>query len=132
MKGLIESAPVFTVNGSASLPLLSIGGISTSPAGARRLASRAVDAFLRYLETEQVRSGIPKSQRVVLQVIKQPVKVELLRGRPKTLPLMIFLTVLLVTAAIAFVLENLRPRVRSVSEEAAAPGAGTVRNRRSA
>ena len=127
VNGVIESAPASTVNGSASLPLLSIGGIATTPSQARRLASRAVNAFLLYLETKQAKSGIPKSQRVVLQVIRQPVRVELLRGRPKTLPIVIFLTVLLLTAGIAFVLESLRPRVRQLPAEEV-----PVRSRRSA
>ena len=132
VNGVIESAPVSTVNGAASLPLLSIGGISTTPTRARRLTARAVTAFLTFLETEQARSGIPKSQRVVLQVIRQPTKVQLLRGRPKTLPVMVFLTVLLAVGGIAFVLENLRPRINPLNAEEVRPSAESVRNRRSA
>ena len=81
---------------------------------ARVLAQRAMNGFLRYLEREQARSGIPTRQRVVLQVVKQPNKVLLLRGRPKTLPIVIFLAVLLATFGIAFMLENLRPRLQEV------------------
>ena len=114
LRGVIESAPVSTVNGSASLPLLSIGGIAKTPRQARVLAQRATNGFLQYLEREQARSGIPTRQRVVLQVVKQPNKVLLLRGRPKTLPIVIFLAVLLATVGIAFMLENLRPRLQEV------------------
>ena len=114
LRGTIESAPVSTVNGSASLPLLSIGGIAQSPAQARALAQRAVNGFLRYLEVEQARSDIPAQQRVVLQVVKQPNKVELLKGRPVTLPIVIFLAVLLGVFGIVFMLENLRPRLQEV------------------
>ena len=132
VNGVIESAPVSTVNGAASLPLLSIGGISTTPAQARRLTIRAVTAFLTFLESEQQRSGIPKSQRVVLQVIKQPTKVQLLRGRPKTLPAVIFLTVLLAVGGVVFELENLRPRIPPLPSEERRPAAENVHGRRTA
>ena len=133
VKGTIESAPVATVNGAASLPLLSIGAISTSPNQARRLTKRAVTAFLTFLQTQQQQSGTPKSQRVLLQVIKQPTRVELLRGRPKTLPLLVFLTVLLAVGGLIFVLENMRPRVVSpLPSEEARPSAENVLDRRSA
>jgi hypothetical protein len=36
-------------------------------------------------------------------------------GRKKTLPITVFLAVLIATLGLAFILENLRPRLRSVS-----------------
>lgn len=131
LKGVIEASPLTTVNGAASLPLLSIGAIATTPTGARGLATRAVSAFLTYLEREQQRSRIPNEQRVVLQVIQQPVKVLLLKGRPKTLPVVIFLTILLGVGGLAFVLENVRPRTRPLPAEETRPAAA-VPDRRSA
>ena len=129
LNGAIEAAPVATVNGAASLPLLSIGGIATTPQQARVLAKRAVAGFLAYLEREQQRSKIPAQQRVVLDVVKQPTAGELLKGRPKTLPVIVFMTVMLAVCGIAFALENIRPRIKPPIEEVR-PAA--VRDRRTA
>ncbi len=56
----------------------------------------------------------------------------LLEGRSKTVPIVVFLTVMLAVIGLAFILENLRPRVRpvaDVSDPQAAPR--PVRRRRS-
>ena len=131
LNGTIEAAPVSTVNGAATLPLLSIGGIATTPERARVLARRTVTAFLQYLEQEQVQGGIPVEQRVVLEIVKRPAKVELLKGRPKTLPIVVFLTVMIVVGGIAFILENLRPPIHSLPIEEVRP-AEPVHSRRTA
>ena len=94
------------------------------------LAQRAMNGFLRYLEREQARSEIPAHQRVVLEVVRQPNKVVLLKGRPEDTPIVIFLAVLLATFGIAFMLENLRPRLqRCRAAKSVSPrcqGAGAV------
>ncbi len=67
----------------------------------------------------------------MLQVIQQPVKVQLLKGRPKTLPVVIFLTILLGVGGLAFVLENVRPRKHPLPTEEILPAAA-LPDRRSA
>ena len=42
----------------------------------------------------------------------------LLEGRSKTVPIVVFLTVMLAVIGLAFILENLRPRVRPVADVA--------------
>jgi hypothetical protein len=132
MSGVIEAVPLIATNGTdAALPMISIGAIATTPQGAVRLAARATDAFSQYLETEQNRTAIPAEERVVLSVIQRPSRVELLNGRSKTLPAVVFITVLLAFLGLAFILENLRPRVRPVASEPGTP-ADAARTRRSA
>jgi hypothetical protein len=118
INGAVEATPVTLTNGN-TLPLLSVAGISTTPAGAIALARRAVRSFRQYVESQQRSSGIPVDQRVVITVVNQPAKATLLRGRPKTLPIVVFLAVLLAFVGIAFILENLRPRIAPVSSSAA-------------
>lgn len=121
LRGTVQAVPTVTVNGAAALPLLSINGIATTPQGAITLAARAVQGFVSYLERQQERAGVPESQRVLLQVVDRPHKAELLRGRPKTLPVVVFLAVLLATAGIAMLLENLRPRVATTMQAPLTP-----------
>lgn len=130
-RGTIEAAALTTPNTGNPLPLLMIGGISTSPEAAAELAHRATEAFSEYLATEQRRSGIPANERVVLSEVRGPAQIELLQGRSKTLPIVVFLTVMLAVVGLAFVLENLRPRIRPLVSEPPA-GRPAVRARRSA
>jgi len=130
IRGKVLAVPAVSVNGAAALPLLSIEGVADTPAGAQALAARATGAFRRYLEAEQTAVQTPDEQRVLLQNVNEPVKATLLKGRSKTLPIVIFLAVLVATCGLAFALENLRPRVRQVSPDARRPSEATpVRQR---
>jgi hypothetical protein len=84
-----------------------------------RLGNTAASVFRQYIVQQQVANRIPAKKRVVLQVITSANKhnTTLAAGRKKTTPIVIFLTVLLAAVGLAFVLENLRPRVRSLPSD---------------
>jgi hypothetical protein len=135
IRGVVEATPLVASNASdAPLPMLAIRGLASTPEGAVLVAQRATDAFESFLDTQQDRRAIPAEQRAVLSQVRQPspATTTLLEGRSKTLPIVVFLTVMLAVVGLAFILENLRPRVRPVVEISgpqAAPPA--VRARRS-
>jgi hypothetical protein len=108
--------------GSASnappLPLFTVAATARSGGTAVTDAEHATSAFLQFLKGQQSDNGIPQKARVNVAVIKHATKPELLKGRSKTTPAAVFLTVMLAFIGLAFMLENLRPRVRVVSEEA--------------
>ena len=54
----------------------------------------------------------------MISVVNRPGHLKLLVDRSKTLPIVVFLTVVLATVAICFIMENLRPRLRIVSDDA--------------
>ena len=87
-----------------------------------RLARRGTKALIEYIEEQQRANGIPKEQRVVLAVVNEPKlgrgRTELLSGRSMTMPIVVFCVVLFATFGLAFILENLRPRVRPAPVEA--------------
>jgi hypothetical protein len=121
VRGAIQAVALKATNGSdAPLPLLSIGGISTTPEAAMRLAGRGTDALIEYIEEEQRANGIPQEQRVVLTVVNQPKldRAELMSGRSLTMPIVVFMVVMFATFGLVFILENLRPRVRPAPVEA--------------
>lgn len=117
-----------------TLPLLTVSASSWSATRASALAERAESAFRAYIGREQTASGIPRSDRVVVVEVKRPSaeQAELLKGRSKTIPSVIFVTVMMAVSGLAFVLENLRPRVRPVEAEDAPVGAAAGAARRSA
>ena len=85
---------------------------------------------LAYLVRSQKAAKVPAKQRVLVQVSSQPGKPTLAQGRRLTVPIVVFLTVLIATLGLAFILENLRPRIRPLpaaleqhdTERAAAAG----------
>jgi hypothetical protein len=99
----------------AALPFIDIIGTGPTPSIARRLATIGTSAFRNYIETQQRAAGIPESQRVDVQTVNSAQPPLLVQGRKKTLPIAVFLGVMIITIGAAFILENLRPRIKKPS-----------------
>jgi hypothetical protein len=114
VNGAIQVAPVEATPGSTSdaLPLISIAAIAKSPKTAESLAKRQALALRDYVVREQDRNRIAANDRVILKLVKTPGTATIFQARATTLPIVVFLTVLMAAMALAFVLENLRPRIR--------------------
>jgi hypothetical protein len=111
----IQAAALTTSPGSTdALPIISIAGIAGSPQDSLALTTRDTDALVAYIRDQQAANGIRNANRVVVQVIKHPGQVTVLKGRSKTVPVMVFLAVLILVIAVVLVLENMRPRIRKV------------------
>jgi hypothetical protein len=109
----IQAAPVLaSANSSDALPIVSIAATAATRESAVHIAQLETLGLIRYIRIEQSRASTPEKNRVVLQVIQQPRTATLLKGRSKTLPVVVFLSTMLAVMALAFILENLRPRVR--------------------
>ncbi len=93
------------------LPLIDLTAISTSPLAAVTLAQRGANALATYLSKHQRASNVPTADRVVIEQVVRPSQANIFRPRSKTLPAVIFLAVMLATIGLAFLLENMRPRV---------------------
>lgn len=124
LHGTVFASPVYTSDASnaGTLPLLQISGYSTTPALAGSLAKRAADAFTAYLRDSQAAARIPDTQRVLVEVVNQPRRPILVAGRKKTVPMLIFVAMISITIGLAFLLENLRPRVREAAHPAGVQG----------
>jgi hypothetical protein len=123
--GRVVADPVLALpNGGNVLPLVSGAGIERTPEEAQRLSSRAAAALQEYVAAQQEHNGIPVEERVQLSVVKDPAEAALFKARPMTAPVLAFLTTLIATIGLVFVLENLRPRrVSLASAPTPAPGA---------
>jgi hypothetical protein len=95
------------------LPLIDLAAISTSPRGAAGLAMRGANALNTFLQEQQRANSVPAADRVVVQTIVQPRGALLFQPRSKTMPIVIFLVVMLAIVGLSFLLENLNPRARS-------------------
>jgi hypothetical protein len=122
--GTVAAYPVASDdNGNGSpLPMVTLSAIAETPGGAQKLAGRHADAFVRYIEREQQRAGIPRDEQVVVEQARQPQPASLLVGRKKTRPMVVFVAVMIAVIGLAFALENVRPRVRVLpGSDVAAP-----------
>jgi hypothetical protein len=117
--GAIVAAPVVVTQSGygTTLPLVAIAATSNTPSRARALVIRATNAFRQFLETQQSENLIPAQNRVLLTVLARGDAPRLVKGRSKTLPLVVFITILTAVVGLAFLLENMRPRVRPVSAD---------------
>ena len=112
---------------SPPLPLITLEAQAATKARAVELVNRVTKAFLDYLRIQQTRAGLPIDKRVVVRVVDKD-QIRLLKGRSKTMPIMIFLLVAIASVGLAFLFENLRPRTKPVTSDEVALGvAGEVR-----
>lgn len=117
--GTVQAEPLAAGkdNSGSPLPMIGLSAISTSAQAAHELAKRHVNAFVRFLEQRQAEADIPREERVVLEVASSPQRPVLVEPRKKTRPVIVFLAVMIAVIGLAFVLENIRPRVRPLPSE---------------
>ncbi len=96
---------------SSALPIMTLTGTGKTRADAITTTRAGVTAMIRYLTEQQRQAGIKGEQRVVIQVLQQPHNTVVVDGPKKTLPVVVFLTVMLAVVGLAFALANVRPRV---------------------
>lgn len=113
--GKIIAAPGQDTSGRM-LPYLNLAVVADAPAKAQLLNGRAVRALLSYFESQQLASGVPAKRVVSLQVLNHAMAPKIFQKRSKTLPAVVFVTVMTAVIGLVFVLENLRSRVRPVRE----------------
>jgi hypothetical protein len=111
------AAPPFST--PAILPLISVKALGTSPQRASALAQDQAQAIMKYVVGNQKASNTAPSDRVMIQEVQppDPKLSKLIGGRGKTLPVIVFLAVMIAVVGLAFVLENLRPGIRAVSDK---------------
>jgi hypothetical protein len=128
---VITAWPVTSpVDNSYVLPLVRIKGTAPAPHRAVEVTQQATAALQNYILQRQRSNGIAASQRVILnQVGQAESNVQLEAGRSKTLPIVIFLTVLTAFFGVSLILENLRPRVALVAPGESAPHEASVARR---
>lgn len=119
-RGTVEAAPVLTASiGNSVLPIVSIAGIGPTAHDAKRIAAAEAHGLIEYVARQQQGARIPENNRIVLRVVNQARYAARLQGRSSTLPVVVFLTVLLAVVGVAFALENAtRPGTTAAGTEA--------------
>jgi hypothetical protein len=127
--GGVDVNPVVDETGNGlPLPLVEITAFTRSLQLAPQRASRQARAFIGYLRAQQAANGIPEGRRVSVSVIKGPTDPFIAVPRKKTLPLIIFMSMIIATGALVLVLDNLASRrgARAVEDNLPNRGDGRV------
>jgi hypothetical protein len=111
------------------LPMIDITAISISPRGAIALSQRSGTALARYLRERQVASEVPPEDRAVIQQVVRPSQATIFQPRSRTMPVVVFIAVMFAAVALAFLLENVRPRGQESSAPTEATLSGTKQRR---
>ena len=118
LRGQFRATPLADPDGDP-LPMVSLFGTADTAARAEATVARGLEGFVAYLGAQQRAARIPANERIELRVVNAPKSAVLLDPRKKTLPVVVFLSVLIAAIASAFVLENARkgrPSIELVEE----------------
>jgi hypothetical protein len=130
----VSAAPVIPEgpSGYTPLPVIALFGSAQSRSDAVETTRLGAEAFMAFLDRKAREAEIPESQRVQVDVLAQPRGAVVVEPRKKTLPIVVFLTMITGTVGLVFVLENLRSRVRPVPDVAPGESASVTDARRTA
>jgi len=107
-----------TVN--ASTPMMTLSATGTSAPKATALTLGATKAFLDVLHARQLAANIPVKDRIQVRVVKSAETPTLVSPRSKALPIIVLLSGLIATAAVAFTRDSRARREKTVELAAAA------------
>ena len=113
---LSSSVVPVSANGGGLLPIVSIVAVSDTAAHTIGLAKSARLSLAALINRQQTQQGVVADQRVRFAVLTAGANPTLVKPHSKTLPIAIFLVVMFATIGLAFLLENLRPRLQLVSQ----------------
>jgi hypothetical protein len=91
-----------------ALPLLKLTAVSRSGARSVRRVRNQAAAFASFILANQAQSKVPTRQRVELHLVSGPTNPRVVSPPSKTLPVLVFLSMLTATIALVLVLENRR------------------------
>ncbi len=109
----IIATPLVRGDNRIMLPLIDLTAIAETRRGAMVLASRTARALETHVREQQAANEVPPADRVVIEEVMRPKGALVYQPRSKTMPIVVFLAVMLATSGIAFLLENVRPRSRA-------------------
>jgi hypothetical protein len=93
----------------STLPIIEIRATAPTQHQAVSLAREGAESLTEYIREQQDDAGIAPDDRVVVETLAQPSRPELVQPRKKTLPALVFVTVLVIVVALILLIENVKP-----------------------
>jgi hypothetical protein len=113
----------------AVLPFIEIQGFAEQPGRAVDASLIGANVFMQYIAAQQERAGVRANDRVAVSLVKRPTLVRVVVPRKKTVPIAVFLAIMIATLGAAFVLENLRPQPKRLAGDESANEASAAARR---
>jgi capsular polysaccharide biosynthesis protein len=109
--GTVKASEDVDLAASSFLPFVNITATAPTESGAIRLAQGAASIFVAYVTRQQTSARIPADRRIRLAIVQSGGQAKLVEGHKLSIPLLVFVAVLIGVIAVVFLKENLQPRV---------------------
>ncbi|MGO9760379.1 MAG: hypothetical protein ACLP1Q_03840, partial [Solirubrobacteraceae bacterium] len=96
---------------SSALPFVILTASAPAKSAATQLAQGAAVIVRNYVEHHQVAGKIPGPERIALSIIQSGGNTKLVEGHEKTVPILVFMAILIGVLALVFLKESAHPRV---------------------
>jgi hypothetical protein len=109
--GSVKASEDIDAAASSFLPFVNLVATAPTRSGATRLAHGAAVIFLAYVARQQALASIPPKSRIQLSLVESGASAKLVEGQKLSVPILVFLAVMVAILTMVFVRENLQPRV---------------------
>ncbi len=126
LPGTVIASEGVDPNTGAYTPFVNITASAPTAQGAEKLVKLGIATFQNYIAQMEANTNVPQSARVDLQVVKTGLPAVLVSGHKVTLPLLVFVAVIIALIALLFSLENRDPQTAAaLGRVPAGSGPGT-------
>jgi hypothetical protein len=118
--GTVKANEVIDAAASTNLPFVTF--VASAPTGslATKLAAGAAVIFQAYVARQQASAKIPRDRRVQLSIVESGTKPKLVEGHKLSIPILVFLAVMLSAISLVLMRENVR-KSRAAAQREHAP-----------
>lgn len=109
ISGSVEATEAWNPATSVGLPFVDLTASAPTRTAAVQLASSAASVLQSYVAAQQASAKIPPSARVELPIVKAGVNTKLVKGPKLSVPILVFMAVLIAIASVAVLKERFRP-----------------------
>ncbi len=111
ISGSVQASEAWNVATSVGLPFVNLTATAPTQTGAVQLVSGAASILQAYVAAQQQAARIPPAARIQLPIVKAGVGTKLVKGPKLSVPILVFMAVLIAVASIAVLKARLRPSV---------------------
>lgn len=108
--GSVKASEDVDLAASSFLPFVNLLASAPTAAEATRFAQGAASIFEAFVTREQIARGVPPSHRIGLSLVQTGANPKLAEGHKVSIPILVFVAVMMATVALVLVKDNVRRR----------------------
>jgi capsular polysaccharide biosynthesis protein len=109
--GTVKASEDVDLAASSFLPFVNFVASAPTKEQATKLARGAASIFEAFVTRQQEADGVPPEKRIQVTAVQAGVNTKLSEGHDLSVPILVFLVVLIASVSLIFLKENVRPRV---------------------